>query len=127
MKELNDFKLSGRLVADPTLVEVGEKKTAKTVFKLAVAQEGKTDEVDFIELTAWSNTAKYLSTYATKGDSIITQGRIKQPKAYDDKDGNKVYPSLQLIAEDVKIISRKKAGETATESVDLDAEEDLPF
>ena len=93
---LNKVILGGRLTANPEL-----KQTPSGVmvlsFGIAVnrrfasrtedGQMGQT-QADFINCTAWRQTAEFISRYFHKGSSICIVGQI-QTRSWTDQQGNK--------------------------------------
>lgn len=124
---LNHIDLMGRLVADPELRTVaGDVHVAS--FRIAVDRDRKNKETgdreaDFINVTAWRNTADFVCERFAKGDMIVVSGRL-QTRAYDDKDGNK-RTATDVVAENIYFGSAKREGGQPTGSTSAD--EDLPF
>lgn len=106
---MNLVALTGRLVKD---VEVKISANGTAVFgnTLAVQREYKNAEgeyeSDFVNIVAFSNTAKFLADYSKKGDKISVAGRI-QTRNYDGQDGKKVYVT-EVVADRVEILTPKK-------------------
>lgn len=91
----------GRLVRDP---ELNTTNSGIAVCKFTVAvnrpyQKDKEQQADFINVTAWRNTAEFVSKYFSKGKMIIVEGKL-QNNDYTDKDGVKHY-SMQVVADGV--------------------------
>lgn len=88
---INNVVLMGRLTATPEL-----KQTASgvevTSFTIAVdrpyTKQGEERQTDFISCAAWRSTAKFITSYFTKGQMIAVTGSI-QTRNYEDKNGNK--------------------------------------
>lgn len=87
---LNSITIMGRLTRDP------EKRYTKseipvTSFSIACERDRKDSNgdrlTDFIDVTAWRNTAEFVAQHFTKGSMIIVQGRLQMRK-YNDRDGN---------------------------------------
>lgn len=97
---LNHITLMGRMVRDPELRKTG---SGISVVSFTVAcdrdfssKESTEKEVDFIDCTAWRNTADFVSKYFTKGRMIVVDGRL-QIRKWQDKDGNNRY-SAEVLA-----------------------------
>lgn len=97
---LNHITLMGRMVRDPELRKTG---SGISVVSFTVAcdrdfsgKESAEKEVDFIDCTAWRNTADFVSKYFTKGRMIVVDGRL-QIRKWQDKDGNNRY-SAEVVA-----------------------------
>jgi len=88
---LNSVCLMGRLVADPEL-RTTNSGVSVCSFRIAVDRnyqpKGADREADFINITAWRNTAEFISKYFKKGSMIVVQGSI-QTDTFTDKEGNK--------------------------------------
>ena len=87
---LNHVILQGRLTKDPKLRQT-QNGVSVTTFTLAVERGFKSNgqkETDFINCSAWRQTAEFLSRYFGKGRMVLLEGRI-EVRAYQDKEGNK--------------------------------------
>lgn len=123
---LNHITIMGRLTRDPELRRTGS-GIAVTSFTLAVdrdysGKDGGEKETDFIDCTAWRNTAEYVSKYFTKGRTAVVSGRL-QIRNYTDKDGNK-RRAAEVVAEQVYFGDSKGTGgnaQPATYSAPADA------
>ena len=98
---LNHIVLMGRLTRDPELRRTGSGVSVAS-FTIACdrdfGQNGE-KETDFIEVTAWRNTAEFVSKYFTKGRMAVVSGRL-QIRSWTDKDGNK-RKSAEVVADNV--------------------------
>ena len=88
---INVVVLMGRLVADPELKQT-QNGTSVCSFRIAVdrnvanKQTGER-QADFINITAWRQTAEFVCKYFRKGSMIAIEGSL-QTRGYTDKDGN---------------------------------------
>lgn len=130
---LNKIIIMGRMTKDPEL-KTTQTGTPVTSFTLAVDRDFKDKqtgerEVDFIDCTAWRQTAEFVSRYFNKGRMAVVEGRLQMRKR-TDKDGNK-RTSAEVVAENVYFGDTKTDGITAPqkpvfeEVTEDDAE--LPF
>ena len=98
---LNHITIMGRLTRDPEMRRTGS-GVAVTSFTIACdrdfGQNGQ-KETDFIDVTAWRNTAEFVSKYFTKGRMAVVSGRL-QIRSWTDKDGNK-RKSAEVVADNV--------------------------
>lgn len=107
---LNHITIMGRLVRDPELRRTGSGVPVVS-FTLAVdrdfadKQSGE-KETDFIDCTAWRNTAEFVSKYFTKGRMAVASGRLQMRK-WTDKEGNK-RTTAEVVAENVYFADSKK-------------------
>lgn len=83
----NKVILGGRLTSDPEL-KTTQSGVQVTSFRLAVNRRGKDAEVDFISVTAWRQTAEFVSKFFRKGSSICIVGTL-QTRSWETQDGQK--------------------------------------
>lgn len=120
---LNIVALIGRLTHDPEL-----KTTPNGVnvcsFRIAVdrsfTRKGEERKADFIDVTAWRQTAEFVSKYFQKGSMISVQGRLETSQ-YQDKNGNN-RTATEVIAAEVGFCSPKSAEKPATASYEKQTE-----
>lgn len=132
---LNQAVLMGRLTAEPELKHT-QSGVAVVRFTLAVdrsyAKQGEERQTDFINITAWRQTAEFVSRYFRKGQLVAVQGTI-QTGSYTDRDGNR-RNTFDVVADQVHFAERKKDGgnqggsnpATVDDFEELD-DRDLPF
>ena len=100
---INRVVLTGRLTRD---VELKATSTGNNVASFTVAVDGFTRDQNgennssFINCVAWSNSAKFVSTYCKKGSLVALEGRL-QSRSYDRKDGTKAYVT-EVVVETLK-------------------------
>lgn len=100
---LNHIVIMGRLARDPELRRT-QTGTPVASFRLAVERDFK-DKVsgervtDWIDVTAWSYTAEFVSKYFTKGRMAVVSGRL-QMRDWTDKNGIK-RTSAEIVADSV--------------------------
>ena len=99
---LNHISIMGRLVRDPEMRRTGS-GIACASFTIAVDRDFKGQsgekETDFIDCTAWRNTAEFVEKYFAKGRMAVVSGRLQMRK-WTDKDGNK-RTSAEIVADNV--------------------------
>lgn len=105
---LNHITIMGRLTRDPELRRTGS-GVAVASFTIACdrdfGQNGE-KETDFIEVTAWRNTAEFVSKYFNKGRMAVVSGRL-QIRKWEDKNGNK-RNTAEVVADNVYFGDSKK-------------------
>ena len=111
---LNHITIMGRLTRDPELRRTGS-GVAVTSFTIACdrdfgGQDGQ-KETDFIDVTAWRNTAEFVDKYFSKGRMAVVSGRL-QIRSWTDKDGNK-RKSAEVVAENVYFGDSKQNDSTS--------------
>lgn len=133
---LNSVVIMGRFTRDPEMRQTPNGVPVAS-FSLAVERDFKDTsgekQTDFIDCTAWRNTAEFICKYFTKGRMAVVSGRL-QVRHWDDKDGNK-RKSTDVIVENAYFAdSKRDAANMAapehplfTEIGDELDDEDLPF
>lgn len=131
---INSVVLMGRLTADPELKNTNSGIEVCS-FSVAVERSYKSDngekQTDFINVTAWRQSAAFISKYFRKGQMIAIEGSI-QTRSYEDKNGNK-RTAFEVVVEHASFCGGKSDSSTGTapaESVSVDVsanEDDVPF
>lgn len=129
---LNHIVICGRLTADPELRQT-QSGVDVCSFTLAVDRDYKNGDekvVDFFTVTAWRGTAKFVSSYFTKGRMAIVEGSMESRK-YEDKEGNK-RTAWDVQAKNVYFAdSKRDGGSTPAQNSGFeevsDDDGDLPF
>ncbi|MCI8272879.1 MAG: single-stranded DNA-binding protein [Clostridia bacterium] len=136
---MNKVVLMGRLTADPETKYTQTNNKMVVNFKLAVsrrfAKEGE-KQTDFIDITAWSKTAEFISKYFKKGQQVGIIGRLEQ-KEWENAEGKR-QSKTQVVAEEVHFADSKTAGQADTSTLESstpvntnnefeDTLDDLPF
>lgn len=110
MSSLNRVVLVGRLTRDP---ELRTTTTGKQVAGLGIAvdrrfkRDGDAD-ADFFNVTAWGQTADFITNYGGKGRLVAVDGRL-QTRKYTNKDGIEVT-ATEIIADNISLLDRPKDG-----------------
>ena len=140
--------LGGRLTADPELKTTSSGISVVT-FSIAVNRRFSKDsaqqnETDFFNVTAWRQTAEFVSRYFRKGSSICVSGSI-QNRNWTDQQGQKHYRT-DIVADEVMFVDSRSdspaAGDTFGHSAapafsspmgtapkfeEIKTDDDLPF
>lgn len=85
---LNSIVLQGRLVADP---QVRQTTNGVKVASLRLASDrdtGGEKKTDFIDVTAWRNSADFAERWLKRGTMVLVRGRL-ETENYTDRDNNK--------------------------------------
>lgn len=114
MSNINSFVVSGRLTRDFGSGQYDwSENNGLAIGKMSIAcnkrvksGEEWTDGVDFLDITVYGNTAKFLKQYATKGREVVVEGRIRQD-AWKDESG-KSKSKLTLVAKNVQLCGKKE-------------------
>ncbi len=139
----NRVILVGNLVRDPEIRYIGS-GAAVTKFTLAVNRRSKQqEETDFIDIVAWEKLAETCNTYLKKGMSCLVEGRLSI-RSYEDKEGQK-RKSTEVVINTMQMLDRAQRRESldegqapvgvgaaaaprpASNGLDLDQEEEIPF
>ena len=109
----NKVILGGRLTADPEL-KTTQSGIAVVSFSVAVNRRytknsAQQNETDFFNVTAWRQTAEFVSRYFKKGSSICVVGTIQNNK-WTDQQGATRYRT-DIVADEVMFVdSRSESG-----------------
>jgi single-strand DNA-binding protein len=80
---------------------------------IAVSKRFKSDDpnerdADFFNVTAWGQTAEFISNYGGKGRMVGIDGRL-QSRKYTNKDGIEVT-AVEIVADNITLLDRPKDG-----------------
>ncbi len=106
---LNKVILGGRLTADPEL-KTTQSGVAVTTFSVAVTRrfggkEGEQPQADFINVTAWRQTAEFITRFFRKGSSVCVVGSI-QTRSWTDQQGQKRF-ATEVVADEAYFVDSK--------------------
>ena len=120
---LNVVALMGRLVYDPEL-KTTQNGTNVCSFRIAVdrsfTRQGEERKADFIDVTAWRQTAEFVSKHFQKGSMIAVEGSL-QTRQYQDKNGNN-RTATEVLASQVSFCGGKTAEKPAVRDFDQQTE-----
>jgi single-strand DNA-binding protein len=105
----NKVILGGRLTADPEL-KTTTTGVSVTSFSIAVnrrfsGKNGEDSQADFINVTAWRQTAEFITRYFRKASSICVAGTI-QTRSWTDNQGQKRY-TTEVVADEAYFVDAK--------------------
>lgn len=110
---LNKVILTGRLVADPEVVNT-QSATSVVKVRVAVDRKGREKETDFFDCVAFGKTGDFVATYLNKGRMVAIMGNLRV-RSYDAQDGSKRKVWEIIIDEAHPLDSRKtEQGEQST-------------
>lgn len=132
---INSIVIMGRLTYEPEL-RATPSGVSVVRFQVAVDRSyqkaGEERKTDFIDCTAWRQTAEFVCKYFHKGSMIAVEGSL-QTDNYTDKNGEK-RKSVQLVASQASFCGSKaeSGARTAAPAPDaefepIDDDDDLPF
>lgn len=110
MASFNKVILIGNLTADPEIKQTPQ-GVSVCKFSLAINRKTKTDSgqnVDFINVVAWRQTAEFVAKYFKKGRPLLVCGQL-QTRNWTDAQGNKRY-STEVVADEVTFVENKSGG-----------------
>ena len=145
---MNSIHITGRLCAEP------ERKTSNsgksvTAINIAVKRPFTKDTTDFLTVVMWEKKCDYIYQYAHKGDMVAVSG-VLTTRSWEDKNGNKRI-SYEIVSDTVEIVGGTKNEQSKPanitelpqyqpkasapsaqyqqvfETIDVGADEDLPF
>lgn len=113
---LNKVIIIGRLTRDP---EFRQTTSGIPVCRFTVAvdrpyRKDQEKKADFINVTAWRNTAEFISRYFGKGKMIIVEGSLHN-NDYTDNNGVKHY-SMDVQADNVGFGGSKSDNQSNAQS-----------
>jgi len=116
---INKVILMGRLTADPEL-KTSANNVSIVQFTVAVnrryvSKDSNERQVDFIDCTAFSKSAEFLSKYFRKGSSIIVFGNI-QVDTWKDKEGHN-RRTTRVIVDELQFGESKNRDSSASAAV----------
>ena len=134
---INSVVIMGRLTYEPEL-RATPSGVSVVRFQVAVDRSfqkaGEERKTDFIDVTAWRQTAEFVCKYFHKGSMIAVERSI-QTDNFTDKDGNKIK-SVQVVANQASFCGSKAESGAHTagnapapdaEFEPIDDDDDLPF
>jgi len=114
---MNKVTLHGRIAKEPDVktTQSGQTFTRVTIAVDRYTKTGEERKADFINCTAWGNTAQFLAKYFTKGKEILAEGRI-QTGSYTNQDGKKIY-TTDVVLDRVEFCGSKTQADTDAEPI----------
>ena len=104
---MNKVFLIGRLSRDPELRHTGS-GTAVCQISVAISRpvaQGSEPQTDFINVTAWRQTAEFITRYFRKASSICIVGTL-QNRNWTDNNGVKHY-ATEVVADEAFFVDAK--------------------
>ncbi len=113
----NKVILGGRLTADPEL-KTTPSGIAVTSFTVAVnrrygGKNGEEAQADFINVTAWRQTAEFITRYFRKASSICVVGTL-QTRSWTDQNGQKRF-ATEVVADEAYFVDAKSESPIAVQ------------
>lgn len=105
----NKVILGGRIARDPEL-KTTQSGLSVTQFSIAVNRKSTKDQqapqADFFNVTAWRNTAEFITKFFRKGSSICITGSL-QTRSFTDKNGAK-REVTEVLADEAYFVDSKQ-------------------
>lgn len=131
----NKIILGGRLTSDPEL-KTTQSGISVVSFSVAVNRKtkpGMEQQTDFFNVTAWRQTADFVSRYFKKGSSICIVG-VLQTSNWTDQNNQKHFRT-DIVADEVMFVDSRSEGGQATPTADtptpkfekISTDDSLPF
>lgn len=112
----NKIILGGRLTADPEL-KTTPSGISVTTFSIAVnkrVKEGEEAQADFFNVTAWRQTAEFITRYFRKASSICVVGELHN-RSWVDQQGQKRYATEIVASEAFFVDAKSEAPQSAAQ------------
>jgi single-strand DNA-binding protein len=111
----NKVILGGRLTADPEL-KTTPSGISVTSFTVAVnrrfgGKNGEEAQADFFNVTAWRQTAEFITRYFRKASSICVVGSI-QTRTWMDQTGQKKF-GVDIVADEAYFVDSRAESQPA--------------
>ena len=105
----NKIIIGGRLTADPEL-KTNPSGVTVTSFTVAVnrrfgGKNGDEAQADFFTVTAWRQTAEFITRYFRKASSICIVGSLRN-RSWTDRDGQKRF-ATEIVADEAYFVDAK--------------------
>jgi single-strand DNA-binding protein len=126
MNNFNFVVMEGRLVNDPDLRYI-QNGTALCSFSVAnnysyYKGDELQNEVNFIEVTAWSKLAEQCGEFLKKGRRVLINGRLKQNRWQDDKGAT--HSKVGLVCSQVRFLDHPETEDSS--KTDDSSNDDTP-
>ena len=118
---MNRVILLGRLVRDP---DISTTQSGNTIARMTIAVDrmNKDRGTDFINLTAWNQTAQFAVKYLNKGRQVLVEGRL-QTGSYQGQDGAKHF-TMNVVVDHIEFADSKPTGGGGHKEA---VQDDIPF
>lgn len=113
----NKVIIGGRLTGDPEL-KTTPSGISVTSFSVAVnrrfgGKAGEEQQADFFTVTAWRQTAEFITRYFRKASSICIEGSL-QTRNWTDPNGQKHY-ATEIVADNAYFVDAKSESPAAVQ------------
>lgn len=113
---MNKIILMGRLTAAPEVRTTGEKNVKVASFTLAVPRNGKSNDADFINITAWRHNAEFAEKWLKKGTKIALVGRLRIDRRPQNDGSSRYFTTVEV--DEMEFAESKGNSDTATATAD---------
>lgn len=104
---MNTFQMSGFVITEPEVKQVGEVKVAtmrvavRNAGDRTVTGTGQERQDGIFTLEAWGKTAEFVEQHVKKGSCILSSGRYKLSR-WEDKDTQQKREKVQFTADNIE-------------------------
>lgn len=102
---MNSVNLIGNLTRDP---ELKDTKSETSVCSMRLAVNGRGENVDYFDVTAFGKLAETCNEHMARGRQIGVAGRLSSSE-WEAEDGSK-RSRVEVIAQDVRFLGGKPEG-----------------
>ncbi|MBN2017371.1 MAG: single-stranded DNA-binding protein [Candidatus Cloacimonetes bacterium] len=112
---VNTIIISGNVVRDPEVKEVGDNKLKVTTFTIANNRPYQDkdnnwqEETTFVDIEAWGNLAKKIENRTEKGSPLLVEGSLKLNQ-WENNDG-KTVSKILIRADRIHVLEHEKKKE----------------
>ncbi len=112
---MNIISIYGRIATDIDLRSTNNNMSVAE-FRIAVDRRGKDRGTNFFKVVAFRETADNISKFFHKGSRICIEGELDKPDRYQGRDGNYIYPEVQIIARSFDFVDTRAESGNASAS-----------
>lgn len=117
---MNKIILMGRLTADPELRQ-SQNSTYVCKFTVAVNRRFKNAQggydADFLNCTAWKQTAEFICKYFKKGQMIAVEGTLRTGSYQDRNHPDVIHYTTDISVENAEFCGGKSENTTPAQSI----------
>ena len=115
----NKVIMGGRLTADPEL-KTTPSGVSVTSFTIAVnrrfgGKNGEESQADFFQVTAWRQTAEFITRYFRKASTICVVGSL-ETRNWVDQSGQKRF-ATEIVADEAYFVDTKSEAPAAVQAL----------
>lgn len=123
----------GRVGREPEMRYIADGTPVTDISVAVDSGYGEKKKTAWYRVTCWRKLAETVNEYCIKGQLVLVEGELQEPKPYESKDGT-WRASLDLRADRVQFLSagkgkgdKSEAPAEGAEVPEIESESDLPF